>query len=331
MTGKRAGKRSVFCLLSSVSFVSALLLTSCQSSPEPTSQSAPEPDAETRGALHAGSVSPADVWFGYADDSGSRVLMLSDDGHASDEQAKAMRTAVCSEGREIALRYGGFQKATAESNGRQIAGNLKNDEGHLFTVDGAAARPGDTCLLLPSGFLQRYPLVRNEYPEDERRQLRDAYHRVNGTSGFDLAPFQARGDFARATVTRLEHEKKKRVRLYWLLHQSGATQQVAIVEFEPEGDSLLAGIVLADSQQLSVLDIPADRKNEDAGGGCWRADDGCQLNQEEMDVPVVLGRTGEALVFYTAGGAEGQSIRLLQVKGGELIDVKSGYRYQAAQ
>ena len=46
-----------------------------------------------------------------------------------------------------------------------------------------------------------------------------------------------------------------------------------------------------------------------------------------MNVPVVLGRPGEMLVFYTAEGAEGQSIRLLQVKGGELVDVKSGYRY----
>lgn len=324
-------QRPISFLLSSISFVSALLLTSCQSSPEPSSQPAPESDAQARSATLADLVSPADVWFGYADDTGSRVLMLSDDGYASDEQARAMRTAVCSEGRELSLRYVGFQKATPESNGRQNAGNLKNDEGHLFTVDGAAARPDDTCLLMPSGFLQRYPLVRNEYPEAERRQLRDAYRRVNDIAGFDVAPFQARSDFARATVTRLEREKKRKVRLYWLLHQSGAAQQVAIVEFEPEGDSLLASIVLADSQQLSMLDIPADRKNEEAGGGCWRVDDGCQLNQEEMDVPVVLGRSGEALVFYTAGGAEGQSIRLLQVQGGELVDVKSGYRYQAAQ
>jgi hypothetical protein len=255
--------------------------------------------------------------------------MLSDDGHASDEQAKAMRTAACSEGRELALRYVGFQKATPDSNGRQSAGNLKNDEGHLFTVDGAAARPGDTCLLLPAGFVQRYPLVRNDYPEAERRQLRDAYRRVNDKAGFDVAPFQARGALARATVTRLEREKKRKVRLYWLLHNSGAEQQVAIVEFEPEGDSLLASIVVAGSQQISVLDIPAERKNEETNGGCWRVDDGCRLNQEEMDVPVVLGKPGEALVFYTAGGAEGQSIRLLQVKGGELVDVKSGYRYQA--
>ena len=320
-------RRSISCLLPSISFV---VFTACQSSPEPSAQPAPESNVEARSA-QAGSVSASDAWFGYADDTGSRVLMLSDDGHASDEQAKAMRTAVCSEGREIVLRYAGFQKATPESNGRQNAGNLKNDEGHSFTVEGAPTRPGDTCLLIPAGYLQQYPLVRNEFPEAERRQLRDAYRRVSGTAGFDVAPFQARGDVARAAVTRLEREKKREVRLYWLLHSSGAAQQVAIVEFEPEGDSLLASLVLAGSQQLSVLDIPADRKNEEAGGGCWRVDDGCRLNQEEMDVPVVLGRPGEALVFYTAGGAEGQSIRLLQVKGGELVDVKSGYRYQAPQ
>ena len=319
-------RRPISFLLSPISFLSIffLVLAACRPAP----QSSPAPEArQSRSASPA--IDPADVWFGYTDDTGSRLLMLQDDGHASDEQAKAIRTAVCSEGRELVLRYIRFQKATAESNGRQDAGNLENDEGHLFAVEGAATRPGDTCLLLPAGYVQRYPLARNEYPEAERRRLRDAYRRVIAAPGADAAPFQARDDFARATVARLEREKKRKVRLYWLLHRAGAAQQVAVVEFEPEGDSLLASIVVAGSQQISVLDIPADRKNEEAGGGCWRVDDGCRLNQEEMNVPVVLGRPGEMLVFYTAEGAEGQSIRLLQVKGGQLVDVKSGYRYES--
>ena len=318
-------RRTISFLLSSISFV---VFTSCQSSPEPSPQSAAKPTPATRGAAIA-SVSPADAWFGYADETGSHLLMLQDDGHATDQQAKAIRTAVCSEGRELFLRYIRFQSATAQSDGRQNARNLKNDEGHLFSVEGAVTRPGDTCLLLPAGYVQRYPLARNEYPETERRQLRDAYRRVSASPGADVAAFQARDDFARATVARIERETKRKVRLYWLLHRAGAAQQVAIVEFEPEGDSLLASLVVAASQQIAVLDIPADRKNEAAGGGCWPVDDGCLLNQEEMDVPVVLGRPGETLVFYTAGGPEGQSIRLLQVKGGELVDVKSAYRYQS--
>lgn len=325
------GRRTSSFLLSPVSLVSCLSLTvlaGCQSSPAPSPPSAVRPKPETRSASTA-SVSPAAAWFGYTDETGASLLMLSDDGHATDDQAKAMRTAVCSEGREFFLRYVGFQKASPESNGRQNARNLRNDEGHLFAVEGAATRPGDTCLVLPAGYLQQYPVVRNDYPETERRQMRDAYRRASTSPGFDLAPFQARDDLARATIARIERDKKRKVRLYWLLHRTGVAQQVAIVEFEPEGDSLLASIVVADAQQLSVLDIPAERKNQQAGGGCWRVDDGCRLNQEEMDVPVVLGRPGETLVFYTAGGAEGLSIRLLQVKGAELVDVKSGYRYQA--
>lgn len=319
------GRRTISFLLSAVSFV---VFTSCQSSPEPpASKPAPQPAPGTSSASTA-SLSPADAWFGYTDETGARLLTLADDAHASDEQAKAMRTAVCS-GREFILRYIGFQKAKAGSDGRQSAANLKNDEGHLFGVEGAATRPGDTCLVLSAGYAQRYPLVRNDYSEGERRRLRDAYRRVSGSAGVDLAPFQAGDELARATVARIEREKNRKVRLYWLLHRAGIAQQVAVVEFEPEGDSLLASIVVADSQQLSILDIPAERKNEEAGGGCWRVDDGCQLNPQEMDVPVVLGRSSETLVFYTAGGAEGVSIRLLQAKGGALVDVKSGYRYQA--
>ena len=150
-------RRPISFLLSPISFLSIffLVLAACRPAP----QSSPAPEArQSRSASPA--IDPADVWFGYTDDTGSRLLMLQDDGHASDEQAKAIRTAVCSEGRELVLRYIRFKKATAESNGRQNAGNLKNDDGHLLAVDGAATRPGDTCLLLPACYVQRYPLAR---------------------------------------------------------------------------------------------------------------------------------------------------------------------------
>jgi len=255
------------------------------------------------------------------------MLMLPGEVPATAEQAKAVRTAVCSEGRELSVRYLGFQNAVSATSGRQSATNLKNEEGHLFTVVGAATRPGGTCLMLPSGYTQRYPLVHNDYPEVERRQQRESYRRING-AGAELPPFEERGDFARAAIARIERAKNRKVRLYWVLHSTGPAQQIAIVEFVPEGDSLLASLVLADAQRLSFLDMPADRTKGKAGG-CWRVDDDCRLNPEEMNVAAVLGASTEALVFYTAAGAEGQLVRLLQVEDGMLVEVKTAYRYQA--
>jgi hypothetical protein len=270
-------------------------------------------------------IPPAVAWFGYIDATASRLLMLQGDEQPAAGQARTITTAVCSEGRQTPLRYVRFQNATATSSGRQNAGNLENDEGHLFAVAGPAS-PGDTCLLLPSGYLNRYPLVRNEYPHSERRQRRDAYRQADAGVGVDLTPFQASGDFARTTVERIERGKKRKVRLYWLLHRAGAGQQIAIVEFEPEGNNLLASLVLADSERLSFFDMPAERTD---GGSCWRVDDGCRLHPEEMDVPAVMGAAGETLIFYTSRGPEGLNIRLFQSEGGALVEIKRAYRYQA--
>ena len=203
---------------------------------------------------------------------------------------------------------------------------MKHDEGHLFDIQGARAESGDTCLLVSSGYLQRYALVRNEYPESERHARQEAYRLVSGQPDFDRTPFQARGELARSAVTRIEREKKRKVRLYWLLH-IGGTQQVAMVEFEPVADDLLGSLVVADAEQLAFFDMPANQHEEKTRGGCWRVDDSCRLNQDEMDVRAVLGGPGEPLLFYTAWSGEGQVIRLLQVRGGKLVEVKGAYRY----
>ena len=201
--------------------------------------------------------------------------MLQDDGHASDEQAKAIRTAVCSEGRELVLRYIRFQKATAESNGRQNAGNLENDEGHIFAVEGAATRPGDTCLLLPAGYVQRYPLARNEYPEAERRRLRDAYRRVIAAPGADAAPFQARDDFARATVARLEREKKRKVRLSLATAPAPAPHsRWRLSSSNPKATACWRASSSPDRSRSPSSTFLPIAENEEAGGGCWRVDDG---------------------------------------------------------
>ena len=103
--------------------------------------------------------------------------------------------AVCSEGRELAIRLSVFRREVHKARPAE-RGQLKHDEGHLFDIQGARAESGDTCLLVSSGYLQRYALVRNEYPESERHTRQEAYRLVSGQPDFDRTPFQARGEFA---------------------------------------------------------------------------------------------------------------------------------------
>ena len=99
------------------------------------------------------------------------------------------------------------------------------------------------------------------------------------------------------------------------------------MEFDAVGDSLLGSVVLAESNRLSFFDMPASRSDNEARGGCWRIDDGCLFNQDEMDVPAVLGAPGEQIVFYTTWGQEGQLAILLQAKSGKLVELRRAYRY----
>ena len=279
------------------------------------------------------SIDPADAAFGYTDDTGTKLLMLtSDDVVMESGKAKAMEIAICSNSRQIPIRYVQFQKRTAESNGRQSAWNLKNDEGHLYDIAGPAAEPGDTCLLVTTRYLRRFPVATNSFSIEQRNARESEYDEKSKEADatgkpLDMMEFQASGSLAHASITRLQSEKKRGVRSYWLLYSVGESQQVAAVEFDAVGDSLLGSLVLAESGRVSSFDIPANRKDWESRGGCWRIDDECRFNERAMDVPAVFGAPGEQLVFFTSWGEEGQLVRLLQVRNGKLVQVLSAGRY----
>jgi hypothetical protein len=277
-------------------------------------------------------VDPADVAFGYTNDTGTKLLVLQDDDVVKDSaKAGAMDTAICSEGRVFPIRFLHFQKATPASNGRQSPGNFSNDQGHLFELTGQA-EPGETCMVVPPGFVQRFPIARNDFTTAARAARLDEFdlkRKDQRRNDGALVPFPPAGALATDAVARIERQRGRGVNVYWLLHSVGQTQQVAAVEFNPAADSLLGGLVLVEGAQLSFFDMPASLKEGRERGGCWRVDDECAFNVEEMDVPAVLGAPGERLVFFTGGGPEGQVIVLFQARDGKLIELKRSGRYQA--
>ena len=284
-------------------------------------------------------VDPAGVAFAYTDSTGKRLLTLSDDNVVIETaKAQAMTTAVCSEGSVFPVRYLQLQKRTPGDTGRQSVYNFDNDEGHLFEFArdrGKLSEPyfGETCLLLPDNYLQRFPIAPNDLPVQEREARNNVYaakvrESENRKQPMDLTPFQPVGDFAKSALARIEKEKARPATLYFPLYRIGVSQQIAVVEFVPIGNELLASIVLAEPNRLSFFDMPASRKGTD----CWRVDDNCILdlgNGREMEVHAVLGARGEQLIFFTWWGPEGQFITLFQAKGGKLVEVRKAYRYHA--
>jgi hypothetical protein len=284
-------------------------------------------------------VDPSGVAFGYTDSTGTKLLTLTDDNLVLETpKAQAMTTAVCSEGMALPIRYLQLQKRTAADTGRQGVYNFNNDEGHLFefTTDrGKIPEPsfGETCLLLPEGYLKRFPIARNELLRKEREARNEAFaakmrESEDRKQPMDFTPFQPVGDFAKSALARIEKEKGRTAKFYFPLYSIGASQQIAAIEFVPSGNDLLASLVLAESDRLSFFDMPASREGND----CWRADDNCVLDLgsgREMEVHAVLGTPGEQLIFFTWLGAEGEAVVLFQAKGGKLIEVRRAYRYEA--
>lgn len=273
-----------------------------------------------------------DVAFGYTDSTGSRVLMLPQMNNLpiSEARAKAMAWAVCSEGREFRTRYVEFHKRITPA-GAGGAGTFADDDGHLSEIVQGQAAPNDTCMLVPAGYLQAFPISQNEFPTAGRDGRRDEYWRRRAEASiqkrpFDITPFQSLTQFAKQSVSRIEKEKGRITKVYWPLHRIGASQEVAVVEFNAMGDSLLGSLVLVEPTRLSFFDMPASLKKGREDGGCWRVDDDCEFHYAEMEVPAVLGEPGRQLVFFTFRGAEGQLILLLQSRDGKLVEVARNYR-----
>jgi len=280
-------------------------------------------------------IDPANVAFGFVDTTGLNLLALrNDSGRIPAARASSMATALCSEGREFQIRYVHFQKGSPSSNGRQSDGNFVHDEGQLFEIVQGRAEPDDTCLLVPAGYLEAFPVSRNEFPKADREARQSAYYKKlieadSKKQPLDLSSFHALTAFAKQNLGRIEQAKSRTAKVYWLLHRTGSSQEVAAIEFSPVEDSLLGSLVLVEQDRLSFFDMPASLKKGRENGGCWRVDDDCRFNQNEMNVPAVLGKAGGQLIFFTAQGAEGQAIVLCQAKDGKLVEIARAYRYQA--
>jgi len=101
-----------------------------------------------------------------------------------------------------------------------------------------------------------------------------------------------------------------------------------LYEFEPQGDSLLAGLVVWDDGEFESFDYPARRDPYSA----WRVDDEGELCPECFTVLFVLRAESGCWVGLSWAGAEGESLQLLcPAGGGQLRQVVSGYRYLAPQ
>ena len=233
--------------------------------------------------------------FAYSDNDGTRLLALSELAYP-----ESVTRGVCQSGRRLEVRFLGVQERSQSSDGRQTARNFDYEHGALFEVAGGQAEPNETCFLIGPSLLALGAL---ELPRRPRQPSCDP-----------------------ADSARITQAKTRRVVSCRRLATVGSGASVLSAEFEPQGDSSLASLVLTDSATLTFVDFAAENRPED---GTWRVGDGGEFYPDDFHLLLVIDAPGAKAMALTWAGEEGESSMLEVALAGTagFEEVVRGYRY----
>jgi hypothetical protein len=232
--------------------------------------------------------------FAIPDAAGTRLLLIPD--IASPER---LRTALCTGGGRVQVRFDRQQVAREGGNRRVTAGNFDYLAGRVFGVIGGSIDAGAACLLASDSLL-------------------------NGSTILSVG----RGDgSACAARDRLSQLRDRPIVRCWPLGRASASAAVVLVEFERRGKDALASVVVVDGNRTVFADYPAEYRGADQD--LWRADDAGELSPQGFEI-VCLTRRGDQYALGIAWrGPEGTSLSLWISDGDRFIQALKDYHYHA--
>lgn len=238
-------------------------------------------------------VSSPPAAFAFANAKGDRLLAWE-----PLTSGRLMTRGACGGDRVVTVKWLGYREQGSHSTGRETAVNFDQLAGDLFRPD-APLQGNPVCLLMTDAFAR----------------------------GRRFAALDAAGTCDEPTRARVSAARGRPVANCW--DRGGAFgRRVVLVEFAREGNSLLASLALVGTDALAFEDYPA-RWNEERLS-CWRVDDGCTFAPDAFEVLFAYqtdaGAFGLALAW---GGAESQTLNLLEADGERLRGLVSASRYWA--
>jgi len=258
-----------------------------------TQAALPSP-VEAASATIAGQLNGDRLSFGYADESGKRLLGLNDDGK------KRYAQAIYAPGKIANVRYVMHQKQSEESNGRQNHWNFDRDEGDLYAVVQGKIQGNDSVLLAEKGAFQ----------------------------GHDFLNYKpvSKGAFAKGDISVIEKAKKRKVVRQALLGQVSKNLQIGLVTFEKKkGQKPLASLVLKTESGFLYEDFVGNDDDQST----WRVDDGGTISTDMFKILFVTKSKAGYAFGYEWIGEEGYSLKVLQQNKAKFRSVLKGYRYSA--
>jgi hypothetical protein len=234
--------------------------------------------------------------FGLPDESGTRLICV-----RGMPQAARVRTAMCSDGSRVAVRFERGQAARGGDDGRQVPSRFDGMAGDVFRIVRGKVGLALSCFL------------------------------ANGwTSRATALPMQAAGKGVACggeLEGRIAALKGREVVRCFSLGQLPAGRRVVLAEFARMGKGALASVVLTDGERVMSADYPAEFRGE--GEDLWRADDGGVLSPNGFEVVFVVRRGDKYGIGVSWAGTEGRSLQMFVSVGGKgFTRVIEDYWYQ---
>ncbi|OMF97542.1 hypothetical protein [Paenibacillus sp. FSL R7-0273] len=228
--------------------------------------------------------------FGFAGEAG-RQLLVTREGNDEELQMQALDTAIGSGGQVLRVRFGGWQEGNDQNNGRELAVNLPNISGYVFTVDGDAAVPDETYYLVNSSTFQLEALVPVEPGPADADQLPES-------------------DPVRKSITDAKHRE---IQSAWKLASLPPGRELYLVQFVRQNKDMLFSLVLEEEGKLSFMDYPAEITDNEYS--VWRVDDGGEVIPQMFSLLFAARTTDGLLLGVNWLGAEGINSFFLEQTG----------------
>jgi len=273
--------------------------SSSASAPESPSAS-PEAPSPSQAVLDIGRLGPL---FGFANKEGTKLISLPvspEEGKASPGPAETYRQAVGEGGQVLTIRFEKHQSRTEQDNGRDAAHNFANLEGDVYEVEGGTATPNASYYLLEEGSL-----------------LPEALIPVRQEEARELTPDQS---------SAIAEAKGRAIDQGWLLATLEDGRGVFAVQFERQGEDVLASLAVDDGERWLFLDYPAKYDENST----WRVDDGGEISPFAFSFLFAARSEGGLALGVKWMGAEGENLSIVEQKGDrfEETSIVSG-RYQS--
>lgn len=217
--------------------------------------------------------------FAFADETGGRLLSTADIS-----KPEALRTAICTGDRRVAVRFDRGQAESTNSNHRQAPHNFAHTAGATFRIVDGKVDPDATCFLAVDSFIAGTTPVPLRRAAEQNRCSRDLY-------------------------PHFESAKSRPVVGCWPIAESPSGARVVLIEFARRLRYALASLAVIDQSRRMYVDYPADFTGP--GADLWRADDGGEIHPDGFEIVFLMKRGSSYLMAISWSAAEGVSLSLL--------------------